>query len=162
MGRKEWLLGRRGVTLLELIITLVILSVLAGTVLPLAEISVKRSKELELRRALRVVRNAIDEYKDDFGRAVEEKKIIPAMNDTGYPKTLDELVEGKDWGGLYNLKRKYLRRVPRDPLDNEELGWGLRSYADPPDSTVWGGEDIFDIYSQNPGTGLDGTPYQSW
>lgn len=156
MGRE------RGLTLIELIIALVILGILAAAALPMAELAATRSKELELRRALREVRTAIDAWKADFDKATEEKKIIPSINETGYPESLEKLVEGNDWGGLYPYKRKYLRRIPIDPFDEFEEGWGLRSYKDDPDSTVYGGEDVFDIYSQNSRSGLDGTPYNTW
>lgn len=156
MGRE------RGLTLIELIIALVILGILAAAALPMAELAATRSKELELRRALREVRTAIDAWKADFDKAAEEKKIIPSINETGYPESLEKLVEGNDWGGLYPYKRKYLRRIPIDPFDEFEDGWGLRSYKDDPDSTVYGGEDVFDIYSQSSRSGLDGTPYNTW
>jgi general secretion pathway protein G len=152
----------KGLTLVELLITITILAVLAAAVLPMAEVTVKRTKELELRRSLRILRTAIDAYKEDFDRAVREKKIIPALNETGYPKELDDLVEGSDWGGLYPYKRRYLRRIPRDPFDEYDAGWGLRSYADDSDSASWGGRDVYDVYSQSEGTALDGTPYRSW
>lgn len=153
---------QRGLTLLELILAMAILAVLAAAVIPMAEVTVTRSKELELRRALRDIRTAIDQYKADFDRAVEEKKIIAAINETGYPESLEKLVEGEDWGGLYAYKRKYLRRVPRDPFDAYDEGWGLRAYKDDPDSTFYGGEDIYDVYSQSLRTALDGTPYNTW
>ncbi|MFA5516518.1 MAG: type II secretion system protein [Desulfuromonadales bacterium] len=153
---------RRGLTLLELIIAMAILSVLASAVLPMAEITVKRSKEIELRRALRTIRTAIDDYRNDYQRAVAEKKIIASINETGCPKELAQLVDGNDWGRMYAYKKKYLRRIPRDPFDAYDQGWGLRSYADEPDSTVWGGEDVYDVYSQSEKFGLDGTPYNTW
>lgn len=153
---------RKGLTLVELLITVTILAVLAAAVLPMAEVTAKRTKELELRRSLRMLRTAIDAYKEDFDRAVKEKKIISALNETGYPEELEDLVEGSDWGGLYPYKRRYLRRIPRDPFDEYDAGWGLRSYADDPDSTSWGGQDIYDVYSQSEGTALDGTLYRSW
>jgi general secretion pathway protein G len=155
-------MGRGGLTLVELIIAMAILSVLAAAVLPLAEVTVRRSNELELRRSLRLVRTAIDQYKADFDRAVLEKKIISSINETGYPKELDDLVKGADFGGLYPFKRKYLRRIPRDPFDTFDEGWELRAYADPPDATVYGGGDIYDVYSRSTGIGIDGTPYREW
>lgn len=139
-----------------------ILAVLATVVVPMAEVSAKRGKELELRRALREIRTAIDNYKEDFDRAVAEKKIITSINETGYPENLEVLVDGNDWGGLYPYKRKYLRRIPKDPFDEYDEGWGLRSYEDDPDSTVYGGSDVYDVYSQSQGIALDGTPYNSW
>lgn len=151
-----------GLSLLEMVIALAILAILASVVMPLSEMTVKRTKEIELRRSLREIRTAIDAYKDDFDRAVEEKKIIPSINDSGYPESLDELLEGNDWGGLYPVKRKYLRRIPRDPFDKYDEGWGLRSYKDDADSTVWGGDDVYDVYTQSDGTALDGTPYREW
>jgi len=138
------------------------MSVLAMAVLPMAQVTVQRTKELELQRSLRTLREAIDAYKDDFDKAVADNKIVSAINETGYPKNLEDLVEGSDWGGLYPYKRRYLRRIPTDPFDEYELGWGLRSYADDPDTTSWGGRDIYDVYSQSDGVALDGTPYRSW
>jgi general secretion pathway protein G len=152
----------KGLTLVELIITLTIMSILATAVLPMAQVTVQRTKELELRRDLRTIRTAIDDYKKDYDKAVREKKIIPALNETGYPKELDDLVEGSDWGGLYPFKRRYLRRIPKDPFDEYDLGWGLRSYKDEPDARSWGGGDIYDVYSQSDRVALDGTPYRSW
>jgi general secretion pathway protein G len=152
----------KGVTLVELIIAVTIMSVLAAAVLPMAQVTVQRTNELELRRALRTIRTAIDDYKSDYDKAVREKTIIPTINETGYPKELEDLVEGSDWGGLYPFKRRYLRRIPEDPFDEYEQGWGLRSYKDEPDALSWGGGDIYDVHSQSDRTALDGTPYKSW
>jgi general secretion pathway protein G len=155
-------MNRRGVTLVELIIAVAILGVLAAAVIPMAEVTVQRGKELELRRSLRLLRTAIDDYKADFDRAVTEKKINKAINETGYPAELDDLLTGNDFGGLYPYKRRYLRQLPKDPFDTYDLGWGLRAYADRPDSTIYGGGDIYDVYSQSEGTALDGTFYRDW
>jgi len=158
--------GRRsrnaGLTLIELIIAMSILAVLASAVIPLAATTVRRTREIELRSSLRDMRSAIDQYKMDYDRAVKDKKIIPTLADTGYPKELEDLVKGESWGDLYPFKRKYLRRIPRDPFDANDEGWGLRSMADEPDSLSWGGEDVFDVYSQSTETGLDGTLYNTW
>jgi general secretion pathway protein G len=156
--------GRRqkGLTLIELVVATAILAILASAVLPLSQTVMRRTRELELRRNLRILRTAIDNYKADFDRAVKEKKIIPAINETGYPKSLEELVEGKDWGGLYPYKRKYLRRIPEDPFDEYDEGWGMRSYTDDSDSTVYGGEDVYDVYSQSTATAMDGSLYNEW
>jgi general secretion pathway protein G len=154
--------GQRGLTLLELIIALVILGILAAAALPMAEVAATRNKELELRRSLREMRSAIDAWKADFDKAVADKKIIPSINESGYPESLEKLVEGNDWGGLYPYKRKYLRRIPVDPFDEFEEGWGMRSYKDDPDSTVYGGEDLYDVYSQSTRRALDGTYYNTW
>jgi general secretion pathway protein G len=156
--------GRRqkGLTLIELVVATAILAILASAVLPLSQSIMRRTRELELRRNLRILRTAIDNYKEDFDRAVKEKKIISAINETGYPKNLEELVEGKDWSGLYPYKRKYLRRIPEDPFDEYDEGWGLRSYTDDSDSTVYGGEDVYDVYSRSTATAMDGSPYNEW
>lgn len=139
-----------------------ILAVLASVIIPMAEVTATRAKELELRRSLRQIRTAIDDYKADFDKAVAEKKIITSIDESGYPETLEELLEGNDWGGLYPYKRKYLRRLPKDPFDKYDEGWGLRSYEDDPDSTFYSGDDIYDVYSQSDRIALDGTPYNTW
>lgn len=154
--------GNAGLTLIEMIIAMTILAILASAVIPLAATTVRRTREIELRRSLREIRTAIDLYKIDYDRAVKEKKIIPTLGDTGYPKELEDLVTGDDWGDLYPFTRKYLRRIPRDPFDVNNEGWGMRSMADDPDSSSWGGEDVFDVFSQSTETGLDGTPYNTW
>jgi len=153
---------QHGLTLIELIIAMAILAILASVVLPLSEVTVTRSKEIELQRSLRQIRTAIDAYKADYDQAIEKKKIFVTLGDTGYPKTLENLVEGNDWGGLYSYKKKYLRRIPRDPFDRNDDGWGLRSYTDDADTSVWGGEDVYDIYSQSDDTALNGTYYREW
>lgn len=151
-----------GVTLIELVIAMAILAILASVVLPLSEVTVTRTKELELRRSLREIRTAIDEYKIDYDKAVAEKKIFATVGESGYPEELERLLEGNDWGGLYPFKKKYLRRLPKDPFDRDDYGWGLRSYFDDAESTIWGGEDVYDIYSQSDGVALDGTYYREW
>lgn len=162
MLRNDIKKSNSGLTLMELVIALAIMAILSAAVLPLAEVTIQRTKEIELKRALREIRTAIDAYKADFDEAVKNKKITTSIDDTGYPEELTDLLDGKDWGGLYGYKKKYLRRIPSDPFDEYDLGWGLRSYEDDYDSTVWGGEDIYDVYSQSDGYALDGTPYNSW
>lgn len=154
--------NQNGMTLMELVVATAILAILASAVLPLSQTAVRRSRELELRRNLRIIRLAIDDYKTDFDRAVVEKKIMPSLTETGYPKSLEELVGGKDWKGLYPYKRKYLRRIPKDPFDEYGEGWGLRSYREDSESTIYGGEDVYDLYSQSIKTALDGTLYKDW
>jgi len=151
-----------GMTLIEMVIAMAILAILAAMVLPLAEVTVTRTKELELRRSLQVIRTAIDSYKEDYDKAVAEKKIFATVGESGYPEELEILLEGEDWGGLYPFKKKYLRRLPKDPFDRDDYGWGLRAYRDEADSTVWGGEDVFDVYSQSDAVALDGTSYRDW
>lgn len=162
--------NNRGVSLVELIVTLVILSILAGIILPSAQMTAKRTKELELKRNLRIIRTAIDDFRKKYDDAVKDNKIPSVQNKSGYPETLQQLVEGYDFGGLVNYKMKFLRRVPRDPFNPTKPGegvkevelWGLRSYADKPDSTSWGGEDVYDVYSLSEETAIDGTKYKDW
>ena len=149
-------------TLIELVIAMAILAILAATVIPLAEVTVTRTKELELRRSLRDIRTALDAYKSDDDKAIAEKKVFATIGESGYPKELEKLVEGNDWGGLYPFKKKYLRRLPKDPFDRDNNGWGLRAYSDDADSTVWGGKDTYDVYSQSDDIALDGTYYREW
>lgn len=152
-----------GVTLIELMITLAIMALLATAVLPLAEISLQRQKEQELRLALREIRSAIDAYK----KAVDEGRVTKSGFGSGYPKNLSVLVDGvpdaKDPGGR---KIFFLRRLPRDPFfpdSGVDAGntWGKRSYASDP-NVPREGEDVFDIYSLSDKTGLNGAPYRKW
>ncbi len=149
--------GSAGVTLIELVVTMAILSILAACVLPLSEVTRKRSKEIEFRQDLRTIREAIDQYKRD----VDEGKVAKQAMDSGYPRTLEILVKGVEIPGPVPLKKKYLRRIPKDPL-TEDGEWGLRSYSDDPDSRIWGGQDVYDVYSKSDEVGLDGTPYNQW
>jgi len=162
----RFLTTRRGVTLVELVVTISILAILASVVMPMAQMTARRTKELELRRNLRTIRTAIDEYKKRYDKSQDEKKLPVVVNKTGYPATLQELVDGFDFGEVTPPKRKFLRRIPPDPFNppvgKEEPKWGLRSYADKPDSTNWGGEDVYDVYSLNEGTAIDGTKYKEW
>ena len=159
---KPWRVGpgkhrTAGLTLIELTVTLAIISVLATGILPLSQVTYKRTKELELRRSLRVIRDAIDEHK----KFADERKIKLEAFSSGYPKTLEELVEGVDLDGPVPAKKKFLRRIPKDPM-TEDGRWGLRSYADEPDSTIWGGQDVYDVYSKSDENALDGSTYRDW
>jgi len=159
------LVNNRGLSLIELVVTMVILTILAALILPSAQLMSKRNKELELRRNLREVRYAIDQYKKYYDKAVAEKKIMDVQNKSGYPETLKTLVDGYDFGGLTNYKLKFLRRIPQDPfhpVKGDEPAWGMRSYQDAPDSSSWGGEDVFDVYSLSDGVAIDGTKYKDW
>lgn len=157
---------RGGVTLVELLVTISILALLGTVVMPLANMTGKRVREIELRRNLRILRTAIDDYKSAYDAAVEGKKITATANRTGYPKNLEILVQGDDFGGAIPNKRRFLRRIPRDPMnpadEAEGAQWGLRSYADSPDSYVWGREDVFDVYSESQERAIDGTLYRNW
>ena len=158
---------RNGLSLLELVVTVAILTILASAVMPLSRMTARRVREIELRRNLRTIRTAIDDYKKRYDKAVDEKKINVSINkNTGCPETLQVLVDGYDFGEITPPKRKFLRKIPPDPMNppqhKEEPKWGLRSYNDKPDSTSWGGEDVFDVYSLSEGTAIDGTKYTDW
>lgn len=159
-------LNRRGLTLVELIVAVTLLALLASAVLPMTRMTAQRTREIELRRNLRQIRTAIDDYKKAYDKAVELKKIPVVQNVSGYPKTLEVLLEGDEFGGLYSAKRKFLRRIPTDPMNPPKPGqkpeWGLRSYADKPDSAIWGGEDVYDVYSLSEGVAIDGSSYKDW
>lgn len=153
---------QKGFTLVEMLVTMTIISILAGAAIPLARISVKRQKEIELRRNLRLIRQAIDEYK----RLADEEKIEIERNSEGYPPDLETLIEGvevteeKEGEEIIRMV-KFLRRIPRDPM-TESYDWGLRSYQDDYDSASWGGENVYDVYTRSLSTALDGTRYQDW
>jgi general secretion pathway protein G len=146
--------GERGLTIIELIVTITILAILASAAVPIARIRVKREKERELRRDLWEMRDAIDQYKDAADKGGFQTKV----DSNGYPPDLETLVKGVDVQGK---KIKFLRRIPVDPMTGK-AEWGLRSMQDDADSTSWGGQNVFDVYTQSQGTGLDGTRYQEW
>ncbi len=146
-----------GVTLIELLVTMVILTILATCILPLSQITHKRAKEIELKRNLRIIRTALDEYH----RLVEEGEISKEAFGSGYPESLEILVTGVELQGPVALKKKFLRRIPGDPM-TEDRQWGLRSYIDEPDSEIWGEEDVYDVYSMSDEEALDGTLYKEW
>jgi general secretion pathway protein G len=155
----------RGLTLVELLVTLVILSVLASAALPYAEVAVRRDKELELRRALRDLRGAIDVFHDDWTGG-KISRTGTAGSEDGYPKTLQVLVDGADTGDAKGSRRRYLRRVPRDPFADPAKPppeqWVVRGYQDAADSLVWGGRDVYDVRSASDAVALDGTRYKDW
>ena len=146
-----------GYSLVELIIVCVLLVILAAVALPTGKYTVRRSKEIELRASLREFRNAVDEHK-----RYSDAGLIPVdLGTDGYPRDLEVLVEGVDIVGQIDKRVKFLRRIPVDPMTGD-ADWGLRSYQDDFDSTSWGGENVFDVYSQSEGVGLNGVPYREW
>jgi general secretion pathway protein G len=147
----------RGFTLIELMISIFIISILVGLAVPLAKNSIKREREFELRAALREIRVAIDKYKDASDRGL----IMVKIDTEGYPETLDVLVDGVQLVGQVDKKLKLLRRIPRDPMTNTTQ-WGLRGVQDDPKMNSWGGKNVFDVFTKSEGTGLDGTKYKDW
>lgn len=163
-------LGSRGFTLLELIVACSILVVLSTVALPLVRVSLIHNREAELRYDLRQMRDAIDQYHDD----AEKGKFQVQAGTENYPPDLQTLVSGVQMtpqgiqagitglsGSSQNQRVRYLRKIPVDPLTGN-TDWGLRSVQDDADSTSWGGQDVFDVYSKSQGTALDGTKYSDW
>ena len=146
--------GERGLTLVELIVTVAILAILAAGAAPVARYKVKRDKERELKYDLWTMRDAIDHYKDAADRGAFQTKV----DSQNYPPDLETLVTGVDVQGK---KVRFLRHIPVDPMTGK-AEWGLRSMQDDPDSDSFGGQSVFDVYSKSQGTALDGTKYHDW
>ncbi|MGC1482949.1 MAG: type II secretion system protein [Candidatus Acidiferrum sp.] len=144
-------------TLLELIIAASILVILASAALPAFRFTVVRQKETDLRRDLREIRNAIDRYKDYADRNLIRVKV----GSEGYPPDLETLVNGVRVGAGDESKVRFLRRIPIDPMTGR-AEWGLRSVQDDSDSSSWGGQNVFDVYSKSQATALDGSRYYDW
>jgi general secretion pathway protein G len=153
--------GQRGYSFVELLVVTSLLLILASAVMPLVKVTRQREKEVELRRALREVRLAIDHFKDAADMQMIAATDLKAGAE-GYPETLDLLVEGVSvTGDATGRKLKFLRRIPIDPLTGSRE-WGMRSYQDKADSTSWGGQNVYDIFSKSDGKALDGTKYKDW
>ena len=150
----------RGITYLEMIATAAIVMILASAALPLARVTYKRQREIELRRALRTMRNAIDRYK----LSVDQGQIggmDVKYGSEGYPADLETLVNGVSQVGKVGKKLKFLRRVPVDPMTGTSE-WGFRCYQDEPDSRFWCGDNVWDVYTKSEAKALDGTFYKDW
>ncbi len=162
-GGRAQAVAAQGFTLIELVITVAIVALLASVALPVSELAVQRTKEQELRRTLRQIRDAIDMYK----QASDEGRIRKSIGDSGYPKKLEDLAEGVDDQKSPKKEKIYfLRRIPRDPLNADPTlsaaaTWGKRSYASPPDDPKEG-DDVFDVFSLAQGKGINGQPYRDW
>jgi general secretion pathway protein G len=209
-----------GFTLLELIITMAVLTVLTLGVIPLVKVSVKRQKEQRLREALREMRAAIDQFHREAQMgvalrgqgqpgqlgtnpnpglpgqpnqqtgvfidprirvAIVDDKLFKTDNLDHYPPDLDTMVQGvnvapvpQPGGGAPDLnraptdnrltsdkKKVYLRQIPVDPMTGD-AEWNLRSSYDGPDTTSWGGENVFDVRSKSTETALNGEKYSDW
>ncbi|HYY73100.1 MAG TPA: type II secretion system protein [Candidatus Bathyarchaeia archaeon] len=149
--------SQAGLTLLELILTCGILLILSSAALPIARYAVVREKEAILRHDLDEIRDAIDRYKD----AADHQAIKVEIGTEGYPPDLETLVTGVKLGNEGDKKIAFLRKIPIDPMTGK-ADWGLRAVQDDPDSTQWGGKDVFDVYSQSTATAMDGTKYSDW
>ena len=155
---------QNGFTILELIIVIMILSVLTTAAVPMVRNSVKRERESELRLALRQLRKAIDDYKRFNDMSGGAAIPIELRTPSGYPKELKTLVEGftpANVVGTSQNRIRFLRKIPVDPMTGDSE-WGMRSYKDKPDSTEWGGDDIYDVYSKSNDKALNGTLYKNW
>lgn len=153
----------KGFTLVEMVVTVAMVALLATIVLPMAEVAVQRSKEQELRMSLRQIREAVDAYK----LAGDEGRIERKVSESGYPKTLNVLVDGvEDIKSPKRTKMFFMRKIPRnpffrDPTTPPQLTWGLRSYSSTDDDPKEG-DDVYDVFAQSTGVGLNGVPYKSW
>jgi general secretion pathway protein G len=159
---------QKGITLIELLVVIAIVGILATAAMPFSRVAVQRTKEIELRGNLRLLRMAIDEFKKDC----ELKKLSTLEGyckpeQYNYPETLEQLMEPLKLTGAAGTVKRYLRRIPRDPMTTLEASdktnnWGLRSYTDDRDSHDWGGGNVYDVYSKSEKVSLDGSKYNTW
>ena len=161
MGLHRTVRHAPGYTFVELIVVSAIVMILASAAIPLARVTSVRTREAELRRALREMRTAIDKFKD----AADSQQIASfdlKPGNENYPADLETLVDGVSVpNDATGRKLKFLRRIPVDPM-TRGVEWGLRAYQDEPDSNSWGGENVFDVHTTSGGTALDGTKYRDW
>ncbi len=158
----------KGLTLIELLVVIAIVGILAAAAMPLSRTTVKRVKEIELRSNLRILRTAIDAFKKDCtDKRLSAVEGYCQADQDNYPESLEKLTEPLILAGAVDKTKKYLRRIPRDPmtaLDSPDKpnNWGLRSYSDEVDSNQWGGGNVYDIYSKSEAISLDGSKYSTW
>src|SRR6266567_4660453 len=151
----------QGYSFIELLVVATIIMILASAIMPLAKVTATRQREAELHRSLREIRTAIDKYKDaaDTGQI---GSLDIKVGSEGYPPDLETLVEGVNAANdATGRKLKFLRHIPVDPM-TRNTEWGMRSYQDKPDSTRWGGQNVFDVYTTFDAKALDGTKYKDW
>jgi general secretion pathway protein G len=153
--------NERGYSFVELLVVTTIILVLASAIMPLAKVTMQRQREIELRRSLREMRTAIDRFKDAADlQMISNLDLEPGSE--GYPKNLEVLVDGVAvTGDATGRKLKFLRKIPIDPMTGN-TEWALRSYQDKPDSSSWGGQNVFDVGTKSDGIALDGTKYKDW
>lgn len=154
-GKRVFVVRQRGVTLLEMIVVITILLILMGAAVPVMKVSIRRQREVDLRRALWEMRTAIDRYRD----AADKNAFQIKLGSEGYPPDMDTLVNGVEIAG--GKKLRFLRRIPVDPMTGNS-DWGLRSMQDDPKSDSWGGQNVFDVYTKSTGTALNDTKYKDW
>jgi general secretion pathway protein G len=156
-----WRTLQRGYTFVELLVVATIIMILASAIMPLAKVTARRQREVELHRVLREMRTAIDRYKDAADNGLIGSLDLKVGSEN-YPPDLQTLVDGVAAANdATGRKLKFLRRIPVDPMTHSTQ-WGLRSYQDKPDSTHWGGQNVFDVYTTFDATALDGSKYKDW
>src|ERR1700693_69287 len=147
----------RGFTVVELAVVAAMIAILTAMIVPVTRYTLKRQDEIELRYQLRLMRDAIDKYKQD-----SDLGLIPVQSGSeGFPPDLKTLIEGVTLVGQLNKKQKFLRRIPMNPM-TKKAEWGMRSFQDDPDSIAWGGQNVYDVFSLSDGRGIDGTNYKDW
>lgn len=159
----------KGLTLIELIVVITIVGILASAAMPLSRMTVKRAREMELRSSLRTLRTAIDAFRKDClpGSQTKLSTDYCKSDQDYYPESLELLTKPLNLAGAVDKTKKYLRRIPRDPMmpgqsQDDPNNWGMRSYKDEPDSKEWGGGNVFDVYSKSEAVSLDGSKYSTW
>ena len=149
---------QRGFTMVEMAVVAAMITILTAMAIPVARYALKRQDELELHYQLRLLRNAIDKYKQ-----YSDAGLIPlaGVDTEGYPPDLKTLVDGVSLVGQLDKKQKFLRRIPTDPM-TKKAEWGMRSFQDDPDTFAWGGQNVYDVFSLSDARGIDGTYYKDW